>query len=142
MENIILNWRLYKSTKVARKWIVTHQFQLALFNGFLMLMILLRSAGYFAPFVPITINLIFASALVLSVFLLGTNSMGAVGVALIFWGFASLLRILGIEVWADRAAVYSFEALSLGILLFVIEEVKASFRRDNLPPSNKAKETK
>lgn len=132
MENLIISGNLYKKTRVVRKWIVTHQFQLALFNGFLMLMILLRSAGYFAPFVPITINLIFASALILSVFLLGTNSRGAVSVALIFWVFAFLLRILNIEVWAERAAVYSFEALSLSILLFIVEEVTASVKGKNL----------
>lgn len=105
-----------------RKWIATHQFQLALFNGFLMLMILLRSAGYFEPFIPLTINLIFASALVLSVFLLDTTSRGAVSIALIFWVIAGLLRVLSIEVWAERAAVYSFEALLLSIFLFIIEE--------------------
>lgn len=100
-------------------WILRHYLQLAIFNGILVLLVLLRSAGYFEPYLPITINLIYIVSLILSIFLLGMKSKGAYILALGFWFSAAILRIINIEVWAERAAVYSYEALVLGFLLML-----------------------
>lgn len=116
--------------KIVREWLVVHQLQITLFNGFLMLLILLRSAGYFEPFIPISINLIFISALVLSIFLLGINSKGAVAIALIFWMLAGFFRVfLKIDVWAERTALYAFEALVIGVFLLIIETISSKRTR-------------
>lgn len=100
-------------------WILKHYLQLAIFNGILVLLVLLRSAGYFEPYLPITINLIYIVSLILSIFLLGMKSKGAYILALGFWFSAAILRIINIEVWAERAAVYSYEALVIGFLLML-----------------------
>lgn len=106
-----------------KEWIQVRQFQITVFNILLMLLILLRSAGYFAPYFPITINSIFLAMLLLSVFILGTRSASLGLVAFFFWTLAAILRILEINVWAERAALYAFEALALCVLLLVLETI-------------------
>jgi len=107
--------------KKIRRWIKAHQIGFGLFNILIMLMILLRSAGYFEPYMTISINLIFIVALLSAIFLLEMRDRGAFGVALVFWFIAGILRVLKIDVWAERAALYAFEALSLGVLLLILE---------------------
>lgn len=104
-------------------WVLRHYLQLAIFNGILLLLVLLRSAGYFEPYLPITINLIYIVSLILSIFLLGMKSRGAYILALVFWLSSAVLRIINIEVWAERSAVYSFEALVTGFLLMLFQIV-------------------
>lgn len=98
-------------------WILKHYLQLAIFNGVLILLVLLRSAGYFEPYLPITINFIFLVSLILSIFLLGMKSRGAFTLSLLFWLSAAILRIVNVEVWAERSALYSYEAFVAGLLL-------------------------
>lgn len=118
------NWK-----EELRKWVELHYLQLALFNVVLVILLLLRSAGYFEPFFGITINSIFFIALVLSIFLLGTRSRGAFTVALIFWLFTALLRLAGINVWAERTSIYVFQAMLVGVILFIIESVFRNSQR-------------
>lgn len=106
-----------------QNWVELHYFQLAIFNVVLVILLLLRSAGYFEPFFGITINSIFFMALVLSIFLLGTRSRGAFTVALIFWLFAAILKLAKIDVWAERTAIYSFQALVVGVVLLIWESL-------------------
>lgn len=110
--------RKYEKDKL-RLWIAKHYLQLALFNIILIVLVLLRSAGYFEPFFPITINVIFVFSLLLSVLLLGTNVRSAIVVAFVFWILAALFRILNINVWAERAAIYSYEALFVATILLL-----------------------
>lgn len=106
-----------------QNWGELHYLQLALFNVVLVALLLLRSAGYFEPYFGITINSIFLIALILSIFLLGTRSKGAFAVALAFWLFAAILKLVKIDVWAERNAIYSFQALVVGVALLVWESL-------------------
>lgn len=106
-----------------RDWTTRHQFQLATFNIILVILLLLRSAGYFDPFFTLTINSIFFTALVLSIFILGTRSTAAFVIALLFWVWTALLRIFKIEVWADRTALYTYESLLVGLILLLFERL-------------------
>lgn len=91
------------------------------FNLLVMLLIVLRSAGYFDPYLLITINHIVFLSLILSIFLLGVKRRAMFIVALTFWILAGLLKSLKVEVWAERTAVYFFQAFLLGMILFLIE---------------------
>ena len=102
-----------------KAWINSHYLQLAVFNIYLIILVLLRSAGYFEPYLPITINLIFMSSLILSVFLLNLSTRASVILAVFFWVLAAIFRILNIEVWAERAALYSYESLILSIFILM-----------------------
>jgi len=102
-----------------KAWINSHYLQLAVFNIYLIILVLLRSAGYFEPYLPITINLIFMSSLILSVFLLNLSTRASVILAVFFWALAAIFRILNIEVWAERAALYSYESLILSIFILM-----------------------
>jgi len=104
-----------------KTWVTTHYVNLAVFNMFVVLLVLLNSANYFDPFWKISINLIVLLSLVASIFLLGAGSRTMFLISLIFWLFAGLMALLDINVWAERIAIYVFEAFTLGFLLLLIE---------------------
>lgn len=108
-----------------KEWMHTHYFHLALFNIILIILVLLRSAGYFEPYLPITIHTIVLISLLLLVFLLGVNSKVLFSITLLLWLFASLLGIVGIAVWAERTAVYAYEALVIAVILFAAENMSS-----------------
>ena len=109
-----------KESKLAA-WVQKKHFQLAIINVLLMILVLLSSAGYFAPYFPITINVIVIFGVLASIFLLKLDSRFAFGVALIFWVLAALFRSFRIIPWAERTAIYSFEALAIGTIHFLVE---------------------
>ena len=115
---------MLKIVKNIEIWGKENTFKLLIFNTVLAFLILLRSAGYFLPFFGISINFIVLFLLVLSIFLLNANSKSIFIVALLFWLFAGLLKMLKIDIWAERTAVYTFEALLIGVVLLIIESVK------------------
>lgn len=106
-------------------WAQNKIFGLFVFNLLVMLLIVLRSAGYFTPYFPLTINLIVFLSLILAIILLNMRSSALFIIALVFWIITAVLRIMGIEVWAERAALYTFQALVVGVVLFVIEIVSS-----------------
>lgn len=107
-----------------RAWVTKKYLNIALFNGLIMLFILLRSAGYFDPYFPITVNVIIFIALVTSIVLLGASSRVIFFIALLFWLFASFLKIVGINIWAERTAIYVYESLLVGVSLLIFESIK------------------
>jgi hypothetical protein len=61
------------------------------------------------------------TALIISVPIFKTSNKFFFLVTLIFWLFAGLLKVLKIEVWAERTAIYAFQALFVGVILFILE---------------------
>lgn len=110
-------------------WAQSKVFGLFVFNLLVMLLIVLRSAGYFTPYFPLTINLIVFLSLILAIILLNMRSSALFIIALVFWIITAVLRIQGIEVWAERAALYTFQALVVGVVLLVIEIVSGKKER-------------
>ena len=106
-------------------WVSSHYANLAIFNALMVILVLLHSAKYFDPFWLITINVIIFISLITSVFLLGARSKALFIISLIFWIFAGIMRILGINVWAERITVYMFESFLLGFLLLFVESFTA-----------------
>lgn len=105
-----------------RDWSNANLINLFLFNIAIAVMLLLHSAGYFAPYFPITINLVVLMSLILSIFLLGATSQAIFAISLLFWVFAGLLKVLGVDVWAERTTVYCFEAFVLGVILMFVRK--------------------
>lgn len=112
---------LRKKTAV---WVSSHYLNLAIFNTLLVILVLLHSAKYFDPFWVISINVIVFISLITSIILLGAGSRALLAVSLLFWIFAGGMRILGINVWAERVAIYVFQAFLLGVLLLFVENLK------------------
>lgn len=102
-------------------WIASHYLHLSIYNSLLLLLVLLRSAGYFAPFFSITINLIVLVALLASIVMLGARSRTMIVVTIFFWSFAALLKVVKIDVWAERTAIYAFEAFLVGVVIYLFE---------------------
>jgi hypothetical protein len=106
-------------------WIEKNYFKIGLFNVILIMLVLLRSAGYFEPFFPITINFIVLLALLLAIVLLGLGSKFMFLTSLTFWVLAATIKLAGVDIWAERTAIYAYQAVVLGVLL-LIREVSSS----------------
>jgi hypothetical protein len=109
-------------------WMLKRQFQLILFNVILIVLVLLRSAGYFEPYFPITINSIFYTSLFLAIFLLGAKSKAMFIITIIFWLFTGILRIIEVNIWAERTAIYSYESLLAGVILLIYQSLRPRLR--------------
>lgn len=117
---------LYRFYLDSQKWGNEHLFKMLIFNTILVFLVLMRSAGYFLPFFGISINFIVIFMLALSIFLLDARSKSMFTIALLFWLFACLLKVLRVDIWAERTAIYTFEALIMGTLLLIKESFKKS----------------
>ena len=115
---ILLNFRKKLAT-----WVSSHYVNLAIFNTLLVILVLLHSAKYFDPFWLISINTIVFISLITSVFLLGARSRSLFIVSLLFWILAGGMRILGINVWAERISIYMFQSFLIGVLLLLAENL-------------------
>lgn len=104
-------------------WSKDHLIGLFVFNLLIILLLLLRSGGYFLPYFVISINTVVFIALMGSIVLLGAHSGAIFLIGLFFWIFAFLLRILGVEVWAERTSIYTYQTLLLGVLLIILENI-------------------
>lgn len=109
------------TTEQLQNWASRNVLNLFIFNAILTLLLLLRSAGYFSPFFSLSISFIIGLCLILSVILFGVRSKMIFIVVLFFWLLAMFFKIMSVDVWAERAVIYCFEALLLGILLFMFK---------------------
>jgi len=121
---------LVNAQKKIAIWASSHFVNLAMFNTLLVILVLLHSAKYFNPFWTISINVIVLVSLIASVFLLGARSRSLFIVSLLFWFFAGGIRILGINVWAERISIYTFQSFFIGVLLFFIEAVNIFSKKE------------
>ena len=113
----ILSKRLKRVDTWARKNIVG----IFLFNLTLIVLALLRFGGYFNPFLPLNTNFIYFVSLILSIPLLRANSKAMFVVELLFWIFAGFLKVVRVDIWAERTVEYVFQAMLVGILLLFYE---------------------
>ena len=67
------------------RWAKENLAGLFVFNIIILLLVLLRFAGYFSPFLEININLIYLISLILSVVMLKATSRMMFVVAFAFW---------------------------------------------------------
>ncbi len=121
---------LKKLLQQGNDWALSHQLQLTIFNLVIILLFVLRSAGYFEPFFPLTVNFIVFFGLFMSIFLLESRSKQFFVVAIMFWSFAAMLRIVDINVWAERTAVYAYQSFFLAMVLFIFENIKRKKARN------------
>lgn len=120
-----------RDSQLVKNWAKEHFLGLFVFNIVAIILLLLRSAGYFAPFFPLTINFIIFICFLLAIFLLGAKSRTLFAIALIFWLFAAILRVFQIEIWAERSTIYTFQAFILGILILPFENWKDKSSKSN-----------
>src|SRR3989304_8459250 len=86
----------------AEAWAKEHILGLFIFNSLLVILLLLRSAGYFSPFFPLTINFIIFVCLVLLIFLLNAKSKTLILIAITFLLLTAFFTIFRIGIWAER----------------------------------------
>lgn len=105
-------------------WAKENLVGLFLFNLILLVLVLLRFAGYFTPYLLLNINTIYLISLVLAVVLLKANSRVLFAVALLFWCLAAFLKAAQVNVWAERTVEYFFQAVLVGVLLLFYRLIK------------------
>ncbi len=105
-------------------WVQKRYGHLALYNVILLLLVLTRSAGYFHPYYILSVNFIVIVALILAVFLLGAQSKQLYITALVFWIITYFFRVGGIEVWAERGAIYAYQSLIIAAVISFFEKRK------------------
>lgn len=105
-----------------KKWSEKHLTGLFVFNVALVLMVLLSTAQYFNPFFYLGINTIFFISLIISIFLLGARVKTMMAIAVIFLALTAFLKVVRVDVWADRASIYFYQSLFLGILLLFLSK--------------------
>lgn len=113
-----------------KAWAYENILGLFIYNLSLILLLLLRSAGYFTPFFPLDVNIVFFISLILAVLLLKIRSKTVFGIAISFWLFAAFLRIVKVYFWAERSAIYAFEALMVGLIILILEELFSNFKSE------------
>lgn len=114
-------------TAKTKAWFGEHLWGLAVLNIVLMLMVLLRSAGYFDPYFPLTINLIIFLTVVLSIFLLSFRDRELFVIATAFLILSGVFRLFEINIWAERASIYMYQAILLAVVLIFVENIKEEF---------------
>lgn len=103
-------------------WAKNHLAGLFIFNTVIVILVLLNTAQYFKPFFFLGINVIFFISIILSIILLGARSKTMFFISALFFVFGVLLKVLNIDIWADRASIYFYQAFFVGILLLLINK--------------------
>ena len=105
-----------KSVKV---WVEKKLVGIFIFNLIVVVMVLLNTAQYFKPFFYLGINSIFFLSLILAVALLGSRTKEMFLISIIFLLFAAFLKVVKIDIWADRASIYFYQAFLIGLVLLI-----------------------
>lgn len=105
-------------------WSQSHLLGLFVFNTILVILVLLNVAGYFKPFFYIGINFIFFVSLILSIFLLGFRYKMMLLISITFFVLAMFLKVVKIDIWADRASIYFYQSFTLSVLLLLIDKAE------------------
>jgi hypothetical protein len=105
------------------KHIQVRQNGIFIFTLFVMLLVLLHSAGYFDPFLLLTINIIFFLSMLLAIPFLKLGSKIYFFVGILFSLLAMMFKFFSIDVWAERTGIYLFQALVVGAILLFKESI-------------------
>lgn len=108
--------------KLLNLWAQEHFLGLFIFNTILIVLVLLNTAEYFKPFFFLGINVIFFISIILSIILLGARSKTMFLISAVFFVFGIFLKVANINIWADRASIYFYQAFFVGILLLLIKK--------------------
>jgi hypothetical protein len=102
---------------LVNRWTRKNLSGLFITNLIVIIMVLLSNAGYFRPYLFLGINVIIFVTLILSIILLYSRSRTMFLISVFFWIFSCLLKIVKVDVWAERSAIYAFQSMFLGIIL-------------------------
>lgn len=114
--------RIKKEKAILNDWTKNHITGLFVFNLFILLMVLLSSAQYFKPFFYLGINSIFFLSLIFAVVLLGARVKTMFIISIVFLLFSAFLKVVKIDIWADRASIYYYQSLLIGLVLLLISK--------------------
>ena len=62
--------------------------------------------------------------MILSIFLLGFRSQALFVVAIVFLSLAAFFRVFSVNIWAERASIYVYQAILLATLVILGENLR------------------
>lgn len=89
-------------------------------NLMVMVLLLLKSAGYFAPFFLVSVNHIYVLMLLYSIIFLKIRSRELTVLALIFLVISAVLTVFHMDVWAVRSAWYMYQAFLIALIFGLV----------------------
>lgn len=115
-------------------WAKKRYLGLFAFNIILLILTLLHTARYFDPIYEISINFVLSVAMIMAVAFLGARSRVMFVISIFFLIVAACFQAIRVNIWAERSGIYAFDAMVLGVLLLVFENVgyKSGFLKYNL----------
>lgn len=120
MKKIVESYHFYRLR--LDQWSRNNLLGIFLFNLVIIILVLLRSADYFRPFFPLSINLIFFIGFILLPILLKVSDRTLFFIASLFWIFSTLLKLFRIDTWAERSSIYCFQAFFVGLMISFFNE--------------------
>lgn len=106
-------------SKILNIWVQGHVLGLFIFNIILIILVLLNTAQYFKPFYYLGINEIFFISMIMSIFLLGARSRTMFLISILFLILSMVLKVVKVDIWADRASVYFYQSFTIGLVLLL-----------------------
>lgn len=116
--------KTYRFFKSLKSEVNNKNSEISIFNLFLLILLFLRSAGYFEPYFPISINFVVLVSAILAILIFNLNSRIIFILLIISLIFAVFLKLVRVDIWAERTMVYSFQFFILGTILFMWENRK------------------
>lgn len=112
--------------KKSKEWVNAHIAGIFIFNLSIFLLMLLRSAGYFHPFFELSVNRVMLLSIFFAIIFLRITNRTLFILALVFWISALFFKVVGVDIWAERMGIYTYEAFSFALLLLMIESITIS----------------
>lgn len=106
-----------------KKYVKTHQFELFLYNIFIMFLVLMHSLGYFDPYFLISANIVVNLSILLAALILHIKSNLVFFLSVFFLLVSMFFKLLEIDVWSERVSMYAYEALLIGVALLLWENL-------------------
>jgi len=121
MKKIIKSYRMLYLQSA--RWSINNLPGILLFNLVIIVLVLLRSAGYFQPFFLLSINSIFFIGFILLPIMLKASREALFSIAGFFWLLSALLQLFRVDIWAERSSIYCFQAFFVGSLILFFEYI-------------------
>lgn len=119
-----------------QNWVLERIAVFFVYNVLMMLLVLMHSVGYFNPYFVISVNVIVMLAIVFAVILLRVTSKFVFACTIFFWLVASFFQLNHIDIWAERAGIYTYESLIVGVVVLFLEVIGNNIKNYSKRESN------
>lgn len=118
-----------KILELAREFLINSQWKISLIILIALGFLFLKQTNYFEPFFSIPLLAIFLLLWIFSILLFHLKPAFSLCLTILFFLLAAWLFLVDIKPWAERAALYAYGFLVIGLAQELIIEVAVNGRR-------------